>query len=113
MNVIETKDCYGTTVTCSADRWNTHIISGHPELVGKEHIVAQTIADPKVVVPQSSDRTAYYNNDSKSIMPPLFTKVVVQFSNKDGIITGTVTTAFVSRNMGKIDENAKIDVRRI
>lgn len=113
MNTIETTDCFGVTVTCSVDRWETHIISGHPELLGKENIVAQTISDPKLVVYQSSDRNAYYNNDSSSIKPPFYTAVIVEYTNNSGTVTGSVKTAFIAKKLRKNDENAKTEIRRL
>lgn len=112
MNIIETKDYCGILVTCSTERWDTHIVDGHPEMVGKEHNVAGIISDPQLIKKQSSDRKVYFNRDALSVMPPLYTKVVVEYSEISGVTTGTVITAYITKKLGSENENSKIEIRR-
>lgn len=105
MNIFEAKDCYGNKVVCSKEKWEEHIITNHPEMIGKEESVSASISDPNLVQTQSSDRKMFYSNSSSSARPPLFTAVVVQYKNEnDGSVSGEVRTAFLSKKIKDIPD---------
>ncbi|MBE5846201.1 MAG: hypothetical protein E7300_00815 [Lachnospiraceae bacterium] len=103
-NKFSVKDYKGRTVNCTADTWYGHLAnSDHAIMYGNEGSVKNTIADPDVVYQsnQFESREVFFKNDKNANYTPLYTKVVVEYSDNVGDV---VTTFPVKAEKGGIGD---------
>ena len=87
----------GITVSCSKERWDTHIVL-HEIMDRNVEAVKDTIKDPDIVYrsDQNDDREVFYKKSALSTYS-MNTKVIVQYGqgkkNPDSIV-GEVVTSF-------------------
>ena len=99
-NIIETVDVRGILVVCKKSQWEKHITLLHPEVVGKEKIVENTIKTPEAIYQSEEDqkRDVYFDkidNNNK------YMKVIVEMSSPN---YGEIVTAFPRKGItGNID----------
>jgi hypothetical protein len=90
-NIFEVTDPLGWTVICTEDRFNNHIVSHHPGMLGCEDDIQQAIQSPDLgFVFQDAkrpERHIYYRANTNHTN---YLKVVVEFDNG----SGRVITAF-------------------
>jgi len=95
---FSTADPLGRIVVLTQARWNK-IASEHPEV--KENVVKSTIEEPHLIV--SSDKRpthdVYFRLGTDPDYPHLYSKVVVDFTQK----AGSVTTAMYQKNLQGAD----------
>ncbi|GHV37665.1 hypothetical protein FACS1894187_15010 [Synergistales bacterium] len=102
-NLFETTDALGRKVICESDQWHSHIITSHPEMIGKIYNVESAVSKPDVIYKSDKhdDRDVYFQNYG---FPELYIKVVVGFSSDPG----KIITAFIQKEIrGNIDKKIK------
>src|SRR5438105_3503406 len=81
-------------VRCTKQRWTRHILTGHPEMAGREDDVQRTIKTPEFNIIYRSHQyelcDVYYRQVQVG-KSRLYVKVVVRFASPEG--DGEVVTA--------------------
>ncbi|MCC6313919.1 MAG: hypothetical protein IT337_07880 [Thermomicrobiales bacterium] len=105
--VIACTDRWGRVVVVREYRWDTHIVSRHPELEGQYKAVEMAIRHPDVVKHDATFATgeAFY----RSLTEPQryagrYLKVCIAFSpgdRPDAYQTGEVITAYITSRIAK------------
>jgi hypothetical protein len=93
---FQTHDSQGRTVVCLQERWK-HIIEGHPELLGREADIAETIRDPFDEEQDARDQRRICYFRPYIVASPGFghwLKVVVEYRRHLIQTRGTVITAY-------------------
>jgi hypothetical protein len=94
--VFETSDRWGSSVVCTQSNWETHIVAGHPELLGREDDVRKTIEDPDRVSPSTLTGRAFGHEKT---MESETIRAIVYYDNPslifDGTTTAQVGTAYI------------------
>lgn len=98
LSIFQQTDFFGNLVNLSSDTWDNHIVVEHPEMVGYESLVQQTIKDPLEVC-----ESTQYDFGAVFISPPGLgpsvegIRAVVWYqhwSYQKGSATGLVATAY-------------------
>lgn len=93
----------GITVSCTNERWDTHIVAGHGMMEGNETAVKDTIKDPDIVFEsnQNDNREVYFKQSSFSTYD-LHTKVIVEYgaglTNPNNVV-GKVVSAWPQKEV--------------
>lgn len=98
MDVLSCRDRWGRTIFLPQTNWDDKILLDHPELIGNEESVRQTLTDPDLVAHDVDypDRESFYRR--RALPPPDdqdFLKVSVGFTQgATGEPIGRVITAY-------------------
>lgn len=99
MEIFRCKDKDGITVICTQDRWENHIVSGHPEIKGCEVIVKTAIEKPYQVY-QDGKHAARRNIYKPFVLPKPFNtqylRITIEYRKRKITreLQGYVLTAF-------------------
>lgn len=93
------RDRGGYRIVCYTDRWNDHILGGHPELSGHLEWVEETITAPLGIVASAyepSSKVFYREYDFGGLLGRAFLRVVVRYKRRFGVgpTQGRVVTAY-------------------
>ena len=85
----------GEAVFCTKERWENHIVAGHPIMEENIEAVKDTISDPDSVYESSKipKREIMFKQSPHSTYKG-FTKAIVEYSSYSGVVSGEVVTAF-------------------
>ncbi len=98
----------GCTVSCSKERWETHIAQHHKIMDNNIAAVKDTIKDPDSVYESTEypNREVYFKSSTFSSYKDFKTKVIVEYSpgvkNPDTVVGSVVTTFPVKGETGGI-----------
>ena len=101
MEIFKCTDKDGTTVICTQDTWENHIVSEHPEMDGCETIVKRAIEKPYQIY-QDGRHTARRNIYKPFVLPKPYNtqylRIVIEYKKKrlTKKLQGYVLTAFPS-----------------
>ncbi|KXG78306.1 hypothetical protein [Thermotalea metallivorans] len=110
--MFTTTDPRGYIISCSTERFNEHIVSGHVIMRDNLNAIKSTIEEPEVIYKssQSPIRDVYFSKVPTSSYPKMYTKVVVQID--DGNMTGEVVSAWPQKDIsGGIDSGGIVYVK--
>lgn len=99
--LVRCSDRNGRVVVLTDEIWVNHIIDRHPEFTGLEACIEMAITDPYRVTQDArhSNRECMYRHRTlPGNLSRFYLKVVVAFqpSGPNGILVGTVLTAFAT-----------------
>ncbi len=111
VDLVRCVDQWGREIVLTVDRWQTHILPDHPELLWNEAGVVQALTNPTQVMFDKTfrDRENYYR--PFTLPPPFdrtYLKVCARFAAPEPgqAVRGTVVTAY-SANIIKPGERQK------
>lgn len=93
--IFATTDPLGRKVVLSGRTWNRHIVTGHPEMSGRENVVKKAVESPEYIIqdPTHSTRQQYIDLIEEPVTNSLAVlKVIVEFSSTTS--EGTVVTSY-------------------
>ena len=92
-------DFQGRSIICEESQWNNHVVGcrNHKFMAGRESIVIDALQDPDHGIRHYDvdypKRRCYYKTSKTK---DYYTKVVVEFRNKNGSGNGRIITAFTT-----------------
>ncbi len=102
--VLESVDPRGRIVTLTVRQWTVHILPEHDEMVGREAEINAALEHPDLIASDVDhvSRDSYYRRGPfGGRHPGVLLKVCVQWASldDDGIVRGTVITAYPTRRV--------------
>jgi len=101
-NVITVTSPLGYIVSCTQSQWNDHILVNHPNMKGKEKIVANAVANPQWVY-QSNEfpsRDVYFASSGHTNEKLRLAKVIVETNTcQDATIVSAWMQASITGNI--------------
>lgn len=96
-NIFTVNNYRGEAVFCTKERWENHVVAGHPIMEKNIEAVKDTISDPDSVYESSRNpkREVMFKRSPYSTQK-IFTEVVVEYSSYSGVVSGELVTAFLN-----------------
>ena len=96
--IFETADPLNRYIYLTSERWDDHITSRHPEMLGEEKLVKQAVEEPDAIYPDEDFEGThnYYFEHDDPILSAYGSKVKVVVYNDPA---GQINTAFFTQRV--------------
>ena|SRR6266498_5887988 len=98
-DILRVQDPRLRWVRCTKQRWTQHILTGHPDMAGREEDIRRTVQSPEFNIIYRShqyDQCDVYYRQIRVGKGRLYIKVVVRFASPE--VEGEVLTAHLTSN---------------